>query len=142
VRVLLVRHARAGDRELWVGDDAVRPLDAKGKKQAKRLAKTLAELGATRLVSSPLARCVQTFEPAAKRLGIPLEEREELAEGSTRDEIVALLEELQGSVPALSTHGDVIGELIGWDQPCKKSSIWVLAVEGGDVRPETYLPPA
>jgi 8-oxo-(d)GTP phosphatase len=79
VRVLLVRHARAGDRDQWVGN-AVRPLDAKGKKQAKRLAKTLAELGATRLISSPLARCVQTFEPAAKRLGIPLEERNELAE--------------------------------------------------------------
>jgi 8-oxo-(d)GTP phosphatase len=142
VRVLLVRHARAGDRHQWVGDDAVRPLDAKGKKQAKRLAKTLAELGATRLVSSPLARCVQTFEPAAKRLGIPLEERNELVEGATRGQVVALLEELHGSVPALSTHGDVIAELIGWDQPCKKGSIWVLAVDGPDVRPETYLPPA
>jgi 8-oxo-dGTP diphosphatase len=142
MRVLLVRHARAGDRGQWVGDDAVRPLDAKGKKQAKRLAKTLAELGATRLVSSPLVRCMQTFEPAAKRLGIPLEERNELAEGATRGQVVALLEELHGSVPALSTHGDVIAELIGWDQPCKKGSIWVLAVDGPDVRPETYLPPA
>jgi 8-oxo-(d)GTP phosphatase len=142
VRVLLVRHARAGDRDGWVGDDALRPLDAKGKKQAKRLAKTLAELGATRLVSSPLARCVQTFEPAAKGLGIPLEERNELAEGATRGQVVALLEELHGSVPALSTHGDVIAELIGSDRPCKKGSIWVLAVDGPDVRPETYLPPA
>jgi 8-oxo-(d)GTP phosphatase len=142
MRVLLVRHARAGDRGQWVGDDAVRPLDAKGRKQAKRLAKTLAELGATRLVSSPLVRCMQTFEPAAKRLGIPLEERNELAEGATRGQVVALLEELHGSVPALSTHGDVIAELIGWDQPCKKGSIWVLAVDGPDVRPETYLPPA
>ena len=142
MRVLLVRHARAGDRGRWVGHDAVRPLDAKGKKQAKRLAKTLAELGTTRLVSSPLTRCVQTFEPAAKRLGIPLEERKELAEGATRGQVVALLEELRDSVPALSTHGDVIAELIGWDQPCKKGSIWVLAVDGTDVRPETYLPPA
>ena len=39
MRVLLVRHARAGDRGEWVGDDAHRPLDAKGRKQAKRLAK-------------------------------------------------------------------------------------------------------
>jgi phosphohistidine phosphatase SixA len=142
VRVLLVRHARAGDRNAWIGDDAVRPLDAKGRKQAKRLAKTLAELGATRLVSSPSVRCVQTFEPAARRLGLPLEERAELAEGSTRGEVMALLEELGGSVPALSTHGDVIGELVGWDQPCKKASIWVLAVDGADVRTESYLPPA
>ncbi len=142
MRVLLVRHSRAGDRETWVGDDALRPLDAKGRKQAKRLAKTLEELGATRLVSSPFVRCVQTFEPAAKRLGVALEERDELAEGSTRDQVTALLEELHGSVPALATHGDVIGELIGWDRPCKKGSIWVLQVEDREVRPETYLPPA
>jgi 8-oxo-dGTP diphosphatase len=142
VRVLLVRHARAGDRTMWVGDDAIRPLDTKGRKQAKRLAKTLSELGATRLVSSPLARCVQTFEPAAKRLDVPLEERDELAEGATRQQVLALLEELQDAVPALSTHGDVIAELIGWDQPCKKGSIWVLAVESGEIRLETYLPPA
>jgi len=51
-------------------------------------------------------------------------------------------EELEGSVPALSTHGDVIAELIGWDQPCKKGSIWVLAVEGVEIGLETYLPPA
>jgi len=142
MRGLLVRHARAGDRAAWVGDDTVPPLDAKGMKQAKWLAKTLNELGATRLVSSPLVRCVQTFEPAAKRLGVPLEERDELAEGATRDQVAALLEEFEGSVPALSTHGDVIAELIGWDQPCKKGSIWVLAVEGGEIGLETYLPPA
>src|SRR5881409_2680088 len=123
MRVLLVRHARAGDRATWVGDDAVRPLDAKGEKQAKRLAKTLARLGATRLVSSPALRCVQTFEPAAKRLGVALEERVELAEGSSPAHVLALLDELDGSVPALSTHGDVIAELIGWDRKCKKGSI-------------------
>lgn len=142
MRVLLVRHARAGDREAWIGDDALRPLDEKGRKQAKRLAKTLAGLGATRLVSSPLLRCVQTFEPAAKRLGVPLEERDELAEGSSRRHVVALLDDLRGSVPALSTHGDVIAELVGWDRPCKKGSIWVLEVDGPTILPEAYLPPA
>ncbi|MGE5273142.1 MAG: SixA phosphatase family protein [Verrucomicrobiota bacterium] len=142
MRVLLVRHARAGDRQTWVGDDALRPLDEKGRKQAKRLAKTLAGLGTTRLVSSPLVRCVQTFEPAAKRLGVPLEKREELAEGSSRGRVVALLEELRGSVPALSTHGDVIADLVGWDRPCKKGSIWVLEVDRREIRPQAYLPPA
>jgi 8-oxo-dGTP diphosphatase len=126
----------------WVGDDALRPLDEKGRKQAKRLAKTLAKLGATRLVSSPSLRCVQSFEPAAKRLGLPLEEREELREGASAEHVLALLEELGDSVPALSTHGDVIADLIGWDKKCKKGSIWVLELDGRDVRPETYLPPA
>ena len=142
MRVLLVRHARAGDRTTWVGNDALRPLDEKGRKQAKGLAKTLAKLGATRLVSSPSLRCVQSFEPAAKRLGLPLEEREELAEGASAEQVLALLEELGGSVAALSTHGDVIADLIGWDKKCKKGSIWVLELDGRDVRPESYLPPA
>jgi 8-oxo-(d)GTP phosphatase len=142
MRVLLVRHARAGDRLAWVGDDMLRPLDEKGRKQAKRLAKTLAKLGATRLVSSPSLRCVQSFEPAAKRLALSLEEREELAEGASAEQVLALLEELGDSVPALSTHGDVIADLIGWDKKCKKGSIWVLELDGRDVRPESYLPPA
>jgi phosphohistidine phosphatase SixA len=142
MKVLLVRHARAGDRMTWVGDDALRPLDEKGKKQAKRLAKTLAELGTTRLVSSPSLRCVQSFEPASRRLGLPLEEREELAEGAGAAQVLALLEELGDWVPALSTHGDVIADLIGWDRKCKKGSIWVLELDGQEVRPETYLPPA
>ena len=142
MRVLLVRHARAGDRMTWAGDDTLRPLDEKGRKQAKRLASTLAELGATRLVSSPSLRCVQTFEPAVKRLGIPLEERMELAEGSSAEQVLALLEDLGDSVPALSTHGDVIADLVGWDKKCKKGSIWVLELDGRDVRTENYLPPA
>ena len=140
MRVLLVRHARAGHRMQWAGDDTLRSLDKRGRKQAKALVKTLAGLGATRLLSSPYLRCVQTFEPAAKRLGLALEERDELAETAAPDEVLALLGELDG-VPALSTHGNVVWELVGWDEPCKKGSIWVLEVEGREVRPETYLPP-
>ena len=81
-------------------------------------------------------------QPAAKRLGLPLEEREELAEGAGAEQVLALLEELGSSVPALSTHGDVIADLIGWDKKSKKGSIWVLELDGGEVRAESYLPPA
>ena len=55
---------------------------------------------------------------------------------------MALLADLGGSVPALSTHGDVIAEVVGWDAPCKKGSIWILEVAAGVIRPETYLLPA
>jgi phosphohistidine phosphatase SixA len=142
VQALLVRHARAGDRDEWTGDDGLRPLDGKGRKQAKRLAKTLARLGATRLVSSPALRCVQTFEPAAERLGLRIEQRDELAEGRGSEDVLSLLDDLAGSVPALSTHGDVIAEIVGWDAPCKKGAIWILEVDGREIRPETYVPPA
>jgi hypothetical protein len=51
-----------------------------------------------------------------------------------------LLGELKGSVPALCTHGDVIEALLP-GLGCKKGAVWVVDVEGGDVRPERYLPP-
>jgi 8-oxo-dGTP diphosphatase len=140
MRALLVRHARAGDRADWDGDDRLRPLDRKGRRQAERLADTLAELGATRLLSSPYLRCVQTLEPAATRLGLPIKERAELAEGAFAPAVLSLLDELGGSVPALSTHGDVLEALLG-DRPCKKGSIWVVSVAGGRVEPERYLAP-
>jgi 8-oxo-(d)GTP phosphatase len=140
VRALLVRHARAGDRARWTKDDRLRPLDKKGRRQAASIAETLAGLGATRLLSSPYVRCVQTLEPAAALLGLRIEERDELAEGASRDEVVRLLGELEDDVPALSTHGDVIEALLGPQRKCKKGAVWVLDV-GADVRAERYLPP-
>jgi 8-oxo-dGTP diphosphatase len=142
VRALLVRHASAGERDEWEGEDRLRPLDKKGRRQAKALAETLADLRATRLLSSPYVRCVQTLEAAAARLGLPVEEREELAEGASAAEVESLLEELRGSVPALSTHGDVIEELLGPQLRCKKGAVWVLEEDGRDVRVDRYLPPA
>lgn len=42
MRLILVRHAKAEDREQWKGeDDLKRPLTQKGKKQAKKIAKYL-----------------------------------------------------------------------------------------------------
>lgn len=127
---------------MWTGDDRLRPLNRKGRRRAEALADTLAGLHATRLLSSPYVRCIQTLEPAAARLGLELEERAELAEGATAGEVVSLLAELEGAVPALCTHRDVIEALLGPQRACKKSAVWVLEVCGGDVRAERYLPPA
>jgi phosphohistidine phosphatase SixA len=140
MRAVLVRHARAGDRAEWAGDDRLRPLDTKGHRQSMLIAATLAELGVTRLVSSPYLRCVQTLEPAAKCLGLEIEGRDELAEGGAAEDVLGLLDELAGSLPALCTHGDVLEALLG-DRPCKKGSSWVVTVAGGRVRPERYLAP-
>jgi 8-oxo-dGTP diphosphatase len=140
MRVLVVRHASAGDREDWDGDDRLRPLDEQGRRQSEALAATLAELGADGLYSSPALRCVETFEPAAALLGRSIETRSELFEGATRDDVLSLLDEVTVSTPALSTHGDVIDALIP-GEPCEKGAIWVVGVENGEVRPGRYLPP-
>jgi 8-oxo-dGTP diphosphatase len=140
LRALLIRHARAAARETWTGDDRLRPLDGKGRRQAQALADTLASFEVTRLVSSPFVRCLQTLQPAAERLRLPIEERHELAEGA-EEAARTLLSELDVGVPAISTHGDVIGALLGPGYECRKGAIWLLEIDGTRVRPERYLAP-
>jgi 8-oxo-(d)GTP phosphatase len=139
-RVLLVRHARAGDRRRWDGADRLRPLDARGRRQAEALVDVLGSFGVERLLSSPYLRCVQTLEPTAAALGIALEEADELAEGATRSELAGLLDRLGStSVAALCTHGDVIDEVV--ERDAAKGSVWELELDRGALRPLRYLPP-
>ena len=111
--VVLIRHASAGDREHWSGDDRERPLDERVWRQAEALVHSLAGYDIERVLSSSLVRCVQTMEPLARELGIEIEERGELTEGATREEALALVEEVRGAGVALCTHGDVVLELLG-----------------------------
>lgn len=108
---VLLRHAAAGDREHWDGDDFHRPLDAKGRRQAEALIDLLQQLGVRRVVSSPYARCFQTVEPLAAALGLPLELDERLGEGAGS----AALELIHEDGVVLCTHGDVALELADCD---------------------------
>lgn len=142
---LLVRHGSAHERQSWRGDDRRRPLDDKGRAQAEWLADFLAEHGATRAVSSPFDRCVQTLEPFSERQGLEVELRDELEEGSCSWEVERLVDELggrsPGDVPALSSHGDVILDCVGHDRPCKKGSVWVVEFGSGGIHPTEYVKP-
>lgn len=132
----VVRHAHAGERSEWDGDDADRPLSDRGRRQAKAISKALRHLGITRLISSPTARCVETLEPLAAKLGLEVETHWSLAEGASPKATAALLSGLSGRRAAVSSHGDVIPaalELLaergmelhdGFD--CKKGSVWAL----------------
>ena len=109
--VALLRHASAGDRAAWTGDDRRRPLDKKGWKQATRLVDELRELGVTRVLSSPYDRCVQTVEPLAEELGVGIEIDDRLAEGAGRRAALELLGGLDDAVAC--THGDIVEEVLG-----------------------------
>ena len=111
--IVLLRHASAGDREDWGGDDESRPLDERGLAQAEELVHALDRYEIERVLTSPYVRCVQSVAPLAQRLGLEIEERAELAEGATREETLALVDELRGSGAVLCTHGDVVVELLG-----------------------------
>ena len=123
--VILIRHASAGHREGWSGDDRERPLDERGWRQAEAFVHSLAGYEIERILSSSLVRCVQTMEPLARELGIEIEKRGELTEGATREEALALVDEVRGAGVALCTHGDVVLELLGAE--LKKGETAILA---------------
>jgi len=106
---VLVRHASAGDRRGWEGDDRLRPLDDRGRRQAAELAEKLRPLEIRRIVSSPYVRCVQTMEPLAAVLGLEVERDDRLAEGAGS----AAAELVGEEGVAACTHGDVIHDLLG-----------------------------
>jgi phosphohistidine phosphatase SixA len=107
VTVILLRHASAGDRDAWAGDDRLRPLDERGSAQAAALRDVLLARGVTRAVSSPYLRCTQTVAP----LGLDIEPDGRLAEGAPLSATLELLAELDNAVAC--THGDVIENVLG-----------------------------
>jgi 8-oxo-(d)GTP phosphatase len=139
--LLLVRHAKAGDRARWTGDDRLRPLDGRGRRQADAMVPPLAGYTPTRLVSSPYVRCVQTLEPLCARLGMRVEPDAAIAEGASVEEARALLGRLGPGPVVLCTHGDVIEALVGEGEPKKKGSTWLLARRDGNIQPVRYWPP-
>ena len=148
----LVRHAKAGSRSRWTGDDRLRPLSDKGDVQAALLADRLAPLATGTLVSSPYLRCVQTLEPLAAVVGREVGADERLAENTGYDGALALLAELpDGSV--LCSHGDVIPDTMGALQrrgcrfvtapDWRKASVWVLtrSADGQIIEASAWPPP-
>ncbi len=137
--IILVRHGSAGKRGAWSGDDRLRALDARGRKQAQGIASALADRGVDRILSSPYVRCVQTVEPLAAALGLEVEERPELAEGAGPSAPSALTEEMADRNAVLCTHGDVVEDLLG--EPMKKGAAYVLERTHNGLEPVDYLPP-
>ncbi|MGZ4717068.1 MAG: SixA phosphatase family protein, partial [Acidimicrobiales bacterium] len=71
--VYLIRHAHAGSRAGWGGDDDARPLSPKGRAQTTGLTTWLADQPVDEVRSSPSARCRQTVEPLAASHGLEVE---------------------------------------------------------------------
>lgn len=105
----LVRHARAGIRGTWPDDDLERPLDERGRAEARGLVRALAPL-ATALRTSRAARCRETLLPLAAETGLEVVDVPELLEGADPAAALAwLLAQPDGTVAC--SHGDVIGGL-------------------------------
>lgn len=148
--IYLVRHAKAGERRVWDGDDEARPLSKHGWKQSEAIAKRLAANGATSLYSSPYVRCMQTLEPLGKRLGVAVQPEPRLYEGEPFEPVLELLTEVDNGA-VLCSHGDIVPDVIGAltrrgmevQSPAdwRKGSIWVLKRKGDRITKGKVWPP-
>lgn len=154
--VLLVRHASAGSRGAWESDDRTRPLDDCGWAQSEALVRFLAHFDPTEILAADFVRCVQTVEPLADAMVIPIRPEPILSETGypgREDEAVALLRTIGAphGATVVCSQGDVIPDLLdrlaaadGIDLPAasnRKASTWSLAFNGPRLVSTEYFPP-
>jgi len=150
--IYLVRHGKAGSRQDWKGPDDERPLSKRGRRQAEALVDLLGDRGIVRVVSSPSARCVQTVEPVAEKLGLTVETDPHLCEGTTKADVAGFVGGLLSTTVAVCSHGDVNPMILDVlaadhgldlpaDRPCAKGSVWALVDDGAGRMTAEYFPP-
>lgn len=150
VPAILLRHASAGRKSAWHGDDLLRPLDAHGAADAQVLADLLGCYAPRRVISSAAERCLGTVRPYAERIGAAIETEPAFAtgpgvagdpDGAARRCMTKLIERPDPMV--VCAHRENLPVLLdqalavldsdlpadGWAPP--KSGFWVLHVADG-----------
>jgi 8-oxo-(d)GTP phosphatase len=149
--VLLMRHARAGKRSQFHGDDRLRPLDKLGRRQARDSVELLAAFRPARILAADRTRCEQTVAPLASRLELPVRSAPEFADEAYLDDprptiesLYALAEQPGSSV--VCSQGSAIPGLLSdlavpIDDPvARKGSLWVLSLAGRRAVAGDYYP--
>ena len=155
--VLLVRHASAGSRADWNGDDHLRPLDETGQDQADELVRLLSRFGVEEIVTADPLRCVETVRPLSESIGVPARADERLSEQGfpgREQEAVELIRSLGrpgGGAVACSQRGvidEIVGRLaesddvdLGESLGLKKGGVWALAFDDHRLVGAERLPP-
>lgn len=156
--IYLVRHAQAGTRHDWSGDDLTRPLTREGRRQAADLVDMLGEVQLDQILTSPFLRCIETVAPLAARRsgdGLCIKVHASLAEGPALDAIALVRSFGSEEINAvLCSHGDIIpgvldalvredGLDLGPAAKCQKGSTWMIDTTKGSDRFSNalYLPP-
>ncbi len=150
----LVRHAAAGSRDAWEGEDVDRPLTEKGRRQAEALVPLLGTASITRIYSSPYVRCLETVDPLAHELALKVRRSKNLAEGANGDRGLRWFSRLAGENAVLCSQGDMIPYYIKHRGrqgvklvsphsylDCKKGSVWAVNYDGGVPTEAVYTPP-
>jgi len=134
----LIRHAHAGDPEAWDGPDAARPLSEKGRSQAERLGRYLADIGfrTEAILTSPKLRALQTAEIVAAHLGVDVVEDHRLAGALDLDTVAAILKDADDTErPVLVGHDPDFSELVSIlsdsaNTPMRKGALARIEIEG------------
>jgi broad specificity phosphatase PhoE len=146
--LLIVRHAKATNRDKWSGPDRDRPLARRGREQAAKLACYLGSERPALVASSPWLRCVQTAEPMADAAGLEVVTDARLGYDATDFHawVVEALAVHPGDDLVMVSHGDLIPEFLfdaglaqGY-QHLRTGSLYRVAIERGRLRsPATYV---
>ncbi|MDK7138555.1 bifunctional NUDIX hydrolase/histidine phosphatase family protein [Corynebacterium simulans] len=154
-RVLYVRHARAHQRRNWEGDDNLRPLDKKGRRQAEMLVPMLSPYHPTAIYSASPQRCQQTAAPLADELGLDIAVNKDFGDEGWQKSPAAAEQAFQrvvakGGVPVIVSQGETIPGILESLKPqflktdfedlrFKKGSVWVLSFNNGVLTGADYL---
>jgi len=93
LQLYLLRHADAGDPMAWPGDDAERPLSAKGRRQARRLGSMLADIGwkPDVILTSPKVRAADTARLVGRAVDVKPDQESRLASSFDASDIGSIL---------------------------------------------------
>jgi phosphohistidine phosphatase len=140
LELYLVRHSHAGNPARWDGADAARPISEKGQRQAERLGAMLvgAGLAPDAIVSSPMARAMQTAKILAAALASDVLVDERLADLVTLDVLSAILADAGGPErPVLVGHdpafSDLASQLIGARIEMRKGALARIDLPAGPI---------
>jgi phosphohistidine phosphatase len=136
VELCVLRHAHAGDSTTWEEADELRPLSEKGRRQAERLGRLLAGAGFVpdAVLTSPLARALQTAEIVAGLLGVGVRLEQRLGEMVDLPVLEQILDDA-GSPrrPLIVGHdpdfSELVSELVGAPIPMRKGTLVRIDVE-------------
>ena len=135
--LLLVRHAKAGKRSDFSGDDRLRPLDKIGRRHSREMAAVLAAFRPARLLAVDKTRCEQTVQPLAKLTGLEIQPAREFSDEACEHDPAqsgALLLQLTADpgTTVVCSQGSAIPMLLhelmvpGKPYSTRKGSAWVL----------------
>jgi 8-oxo-dGTP diphosphatase len=132
--IVLLRHASAGDRRSFMGEDDARPLDADGIAHSAVLGPALQSFAPHRLVSAGPRRCQDTLAPLAARTGLPVVVDHRFDEEGDPGTAVIAVHELIGDASVICSQGKlipaVLSELTGGVESryhAEKGDGWVLS---------------